>query len=87
MEQAVAEAMREVEGDMQTRVRKGGVFADRSTGNMVWASFTHELARPVAGVPDPQLHVHAYGFNVTWDGEEHSWKAGQFRELKRQAGY
>ena len=53
MEQAVAETMREIEGEMQTRVRKGGVFADRDTGNMAWASFTHELARPVDGVPDP----------------------------------
>ena len=54
---------------------------------MAWASFTHELARPVDGVPDPQLHVHAYAFNFTWDAQEHSWKAGQFREAKRQAGY
>ena len=26
-------------------------------------------------------------FNTTWDDEEHRWKAGQFRELKRDPPY
>jgi len=38
-------------------------------------------------LPDPQLHAHVFAFNTTWDEEERRWKAGQFRELKRDAPY
>ena len=44
---AVAEVMDEAEGDMMTRVRKGGAFTDRRTGNFVSAAFHHSTARPV----------------------------------------
>ena len=54
---------------------------------MVWAEFIHTTSRPVDGLPDPQLHAHVFVFNTTWDEEEHRWKAGQFRELKRDAPY
>lgn len=84
---AVAETMQEVETEMKTRVRKGRQDADRTTGNMVWAEFIHTTSRPVDGVPDPQLHAHVFAFNTTWDKEEERWKAGQFRELKRDAPY
>ena len=87
VENAVIETMGDIEADMQTRIRKGGLSADRTTGNMAWASFTHEMARPVGGVPDPQLHVHAYVFNTTWDPEEHCWKAAKFHDIKRQGEY
>jgi conjugative relaxase-like TrwC/TraI family protein len=84
---AVDETMREMETEMKTRIRKGGQDADRTTGNMVWAEFIHTTSRPVDGLPDPQLHAHVFVFNTTWDGKEHRWKAGQFRELKRDAPY
>ncbi len=84
---AVAETMREVETEMKTRVRTGGQDTDRPTGNMVWAEFVHTTSRPVGGVPDPQLHAHVFAFNSTWDQDEERWKAGQFRELKRDAPY
>ena len=54
---------------------------------MVWAEFIHTTSRPVDGLPDPQLHAHVFVFNTTWDDEEERWKAGQFRELKRDAPY
>jgi len=41
----------------------------------------------VDGIPDPQLHAHCFVFNTTFDQEEERWKAGQFRELKRDAPY
>ncbi|MCX7392563.1 MAG: relaxase domain-containing protein [Planctomycetales bacterium] len=85
--EAVAETMREVEVEMKTRVRKGGQDDNRTTGNMVWAEFVHTTSRPVEGVPDPQLHAHVFAFNSTWDSQEERWKAGQFRELKRDAPY
>ena len=84
---AVDDTMRDIESEMKTRVRKGGRDAERGTGNMVWAEFIHTTSRPVDGIPDPQLHAHCFAFNTTWDHEEQRWKAGQFRELKRDAPY
>ncbi len=84
---AVDETMREMEAEMKTRVRKRRQDTNRTTGNMVWAEFIHTTSRPVDGIPDPQLHGHVFVFNTTWDEEEGRWKAGQFRELKRDAPY
>jgi conjugative relaxase-like TrwC/TraI family protein len=84
---AVDETMREIETEMKTRVRRKGQDTDRNTGNMVWAEFIHTTSRPVDGLPDPQLHAHVFAFNTTWDQDEQRWKAGQFRELKRDAPY
>ena len=81
------ETMREMEAEMKTRIRKDRQDTDRTTGNMVWAEFIHTTSRPIDGIPDPQLHAHVFVFNTTWDDEEHRWKAGQFRELKRDAPY
>ncbi len=85
--EAVDETMREIETEMKTRVRMDRQDSDRTTGNMVWAEFIHTTSRPVDGVPDPQLHAHVFAFNSTWDNTEKRWKAGQFRELKRDAPY
>ena len=85
--EAVDETMREIETEMKTRVRKGGKDVDRTTGNLIWAEFIHTTSRPVDGLPDPQLHAHVFVFNATFDEEEDRWKAGQFRELKRDAPY
>lgn len=85
--QSVNQTMREMEGEVKTRVRKGGVNEDRTTGNMVWAEFVHFTARPVNGVPDPHLHAHCYVFNTTWDDVEKKWKAAKFRDLKADAPY
>ncbi|OWK45581.1 MobF family relaxase [Fimbriiglobus ruber] len=86
---SVQETMRELEADAQTRVRKGGVDGDRTTGNLVWAEFIHTTSRPVdaTSAPDPQLHAHCFTFNATWDPEEKQWKAVQFRDLRRDAPY
>src|SRR5580700_585173 len=84
---AVDETMREIEAEMKTRVRMGRQDTDRTTGNMVWAEFIHTTSRPVDGLPDPQLHAHVFVFNTTFDEKESRWKAGQFRELKRDAPY
>ncbi len=84
---AVDDTMRDVETEMKTRVRKERRDEDRVTGNMVWAEFVHTTSRPVGGVPDPQLHAHVFAFNATFDDHERQWKAGQFRDLKRDAPY
>ncbi len=84
---AVGETMADVEAEMKARVRKGGVDGERTTGNAVWAEFVHLTSRPVDGVPDPHLHAHCFVFNATHDEQEGGWKAGQFRDLKRDAPY
>ncbi len=84
---AVDGTMQDMEAEMAARVRKGGKDENRRTGNMVWGEFVHFTSRPVDGVPDPHLHAHCFVFNVTHDEIEQTWKAGQFRELKRDAPY
>lgn len=84
---AVDDTMKDMEAEIKTRVRKQGQDKDRTTGNMIWAEFIHKTSRPVDGMPDPQLHAHVFVFNSTWDSDEARWKAGQFRELKRDAPY
>jgi conjugative relaxase-like TrwC/TraI family protein len=85
--EAVEATMRDMEAEMQTRVRSGGRDEDRITGNMVFGEFVHFTARPVDGVPDPHLHAHCFVFNTTWDAAESRWKAGQFAGLKRDAPF
>jgi conjugative relaxase-like TrwC/TraI family protein len=84
---AMHDTMREIEAEMKVRVRKNGRNAERTTGNFAYAEFIHHTSRPVDGLPDPQLHAHCFVFNATYDAEEGEWKAGQFRELKRDAPY
>ena len=84
---SVDETMQDIESEMSTRVRKGGKNENRITGNMVWGEYVHFTSRPVNGVPDPHLHAHCFAFNTTFDEKEQAWKAGQFRDLKRDAPY
>lgn len=85
--QSVGETMSEMEALAQTRVRRGGSDENRTTGNLVWAQFIHQTARPVDGIPDPHLHAHCFTFNATFDEVEGRFKAGNFVELKRHAPY
>jgi conjugative relaxase-like TrwC/TraI family protein len=84
---SVDATMQDVESEMRARVRKGGRNEERKTGNMTWGEFIHFTSRPVDGVPDPHLHAHCFVFNVTQDEKEKAWKAGQFRDIKRDAPY
>ncbi|HVX09904.1 MAG TPA: MobF family relaxase [Pirellulales bacterium] len=79
--------MQDIEKEMQTRVRKDGRNEDRVTGNLVWGEHVHVTARPVDDIPDPHLHGHCFVFNTTWDETEQAWKAGQFRNIVRDAPY
>lgn len=87
--EAVRETMQEVETEAKTRVRKRGENYDRTVGNLVWAEFIHLTTRPIHGVPDPLLHAHCFTFNTVYDShpDEQGWKAGQFRDLKRDGAY
>lgn len=85
---SVAATMQDIEAHARARVRKGGVYEDRKTGELLWADFIHQTARPVEGfAPDPHLHAHCYVFNVTWDDAEKKLKAGQFRYINKEMPY
>lgn len=82
--ESVSETMRAIENDSMTRVRKNGEVGERHTGNLAWAEFIHQTARPVDDyAPDPHLHAHCFVFNMTHDKEENQIKACQFRDIKR----
>lgn len=84
---AVQETMSEMEGEAMTRVRKGGADELRRTANLVYGEFIHRTARPVNGVPEPQLHVHCTVMNTTYDTVEERWKAVDISGLYRDKGY
>jgi conjugative relaxase-like TrwC/TraI family protein len=84
---AVDGTMHDMESEVSARVRKGGKNEERRTGNLAWGEFIHFTARPLDGVPDPHLHAHCFVFNATFDAKEDTWKAGQFRDIVRDAPY
>lgn len=85
---AVHDTMAELEESMQVRVRRNGVNDDRTTGNLIYGSFEHYTARPAEDTaPDPQLHMHCFVMNASYDDTEEQWKAGQFGDIKRDAPY
>ncbi|MEL6721579.1 MAG: MobF family relaxase, partial [Bacteroidota bacterium] len=86
-DKAIDATMKEIESNMQARVRIGGKSEDRTTGNLVYGTFTHEESRPVNGIPDPHLHQHVFVFNATYDKKEEKWKAGQFGNIKADGQY
>lgn len=87
-QECVNQTMLDIERDSKTRIRKGGQYDERDTGELLWANFIHQTARPVDGsLPDPHLHAHCFVFNATWDEHEKQIKAGQFRDIKRDMPY
>jgi conjugative relaxase-like TrwC/TraI family protein len=75
------ETMLDIEKRMETRVRGKGDDGqvrneERTTGNLIYASFVHTETRPIDGIPDPHYHIHAFTFNATYDPEEERWKSG-----------
>lgn len=85
---SVEETMLEIEAEIKTRVRTAGRDENRTTGNLAWGQFIHTTARPNnKGEVDPHLHAHCFVFNATWDEKEARYKAGQFRDLKRDARF
>lgn len=86
--QSVLDTMNDIEQDAQTRVRKNGKDENRPADGLLYADFIHQTARPVKDdLPDPHLHCHCFVFNVTWDDIESKFKAGQFRNIKRDMPY
>src|ERR1700739_1735510 len=84
---AVDETMRAMESEMLCKVRKGGLYEDRRTGELLYSRFFHRDSRPVNGLSDPHWHVHCFLHNATFDPVEERWKAGQFRGVIADKGY
>ena len=76
-EQAVTEALRQLQFFAAARIRKNGQCTDRISGNIVAAVFRHETSRAL----DPHLHSHCILFNATLDPVEKKWKALQNYEM------
>lgn len=76
-EQAVAAALNQLQSFAATRVRKNGLCADRTTGNILAAVFRHDTSRAL----DPHLHSHCILFNATFDAVEKQWKALQNHDM------
>jgi conjugative relaxase-like TrwC/TraI family protein len=82
-ENAVAEALQELETHAATRVRQDGANTDRGTGNLALAVYHHDISREL----DPQLHTHAVAANLTYDGTEGHWKALQASGIYERRAY
>lgn len=86
LREAVHETMRlDIEPLMHRRVRRGKHASSKQrtrTGKLIYADFLHKTSRPVAGEPDPHLHVHAFVINWTEDNGEHF--AAELEEIVRQ---
>lgn len=85
--ESARDTMRELEAEMKVRVRGENRNEEQTTGNLVWSEFVHFTSRPVDSLPDPQLHAHYFVQNCSYNEFEQAWRAGQFRDLKRDAPY
>src|ERR1700686_1556408 len=80
---AVREALKELECQAASRVRRDSANDNRITGNLVLAVYHHDTSREL----DPQLHTHAVAANLTYDGAEGRWKALQASGIYEQRAY
>lgn len=86
--QSVQDTMKVIERDAKVRMRKKGQKEDRITGELLWGEFIHQTARPVKHiVSDPHLHAHCFVMNMSWCKIDRQFKAGQFRDIKRDMPY
>lgn len=86
LQETVYETMeQDIEPLVCRRVRTGSKAASKDrklTGNLVYADFLHKTSRPVDGVVDPHLHIHAFVQNLTFD--DGKWYAAEMEEVMRQ---
>lgn len=92
---AVEKVMQEIEDNMLVQ---RGFDKDKHwerIGNMLYAEFVHDSARPIKQsidgeemlIPDCQLHSHCTVMNACWDEKNNDYRAIEIHELKRLAPY
>ncbi len=92
---AIEKAMFEVEENMQVQVGQGKQKRYETTANMVYATFEHDVTRPIAYnegdekrfVPDPHLHTHCFVMNATWNEKQSRYQAIEIGNIKKNAPY
>lgn len=86
---SIRETMSDIEAEVVTRTRRGGLNGTQPTGNVVWAEFCHRTGRPTAedGKPDPHLHIHAYVLNSTFCAAENRWQAVDVSGIVKDSMY
>ena len=92
---AIEQAMQEVEANMQTQAGQGKNKHYETTGNLVYASFEHDVTRPIEYetekgkqfVPDPHLHTHCFVVNSTWNEKKGRYQAIEVGNIKKNAPY
>lgn len=77
--QCADEAFKFLEQFAAARIRRGGKYEDRRTGNLIAFATEHASSR----YGDPHLHTHFVIPNVTWDSEECRYKALQTSEISK----
>jgi conjugative relaxase-like TrwC/TraI family protein len=88
--EAFKETMLDIENRMETRVRGKGEDGqvrneERTTGNLIYASFVHTETRPIDGIPDPHYHIRAFSFNATLIRKKSGGKRESLAKARRLA--
>ena len=73
--------MRWIEQKAKVRIRKNGAKYSLFTGSFLGVKITHLLSR----ADDPQLHSHYEIFNLTYDQNEHKYKALDPLEIYKES--
>lgn len=82
-DRAVTVAFRELETFAATQANTALTRHNRTTGNVVAASFRHTASRAL----DPQIHTHLVTGNLTWDSSSNSWRALTEYEMVHSVRY
>jgi len=92
---AIERAMSEVEDNIQTQVGQGKNKQYETSGNLIYASFEHDVTRPVEHqmkaekkfIPDMHLHTHAFVMNATWNEKKERYQAIEVGNIKKNGSY
>jgi conjugative relaxase-like TrwC/TraI family protein len=84
MRQSVIEAMNFAQKEFSlTRDKTNNQNRYLKTGKLIYTEFLHDTSRPINGIPDPHLHIHAAVFNITKDPETGVLKSMEFHDFAK----
>ncbi|MEM6360861.1 MAG: MobF family relaxase [Bacteroidota bacterium] len=93
--EAIQKAMQEVEANMQYQAGQGKDKHYKTSGNLIFAAFEHDVTRPVEKtidgeqvfIPDPHLHTHCFVMNATWNENRTRFQAIEIGNIKKNGAY